>query len=158
MMFETSLVGDVETKDVLRLCPPQPFSPIAPLRNTSRHSLDSNNQRNASFSPPRNITNGSNSSPRCSTGSNFAVSRRSSNRISTTRPVATRENESPTINCIKITANKLSLIPDIVNKNTEIPSLCDPFSDVTVIQQSCVQVILSFSLGLIENSRLLITK
>ncbi|GBN67976.1 hypothetical protein AVEN_72141-1 [Araneus ventricosus] len=80
------------------LQPSQPGSPIPPLRNTSRHSQDSNNQRKTPFSHSRNITNGSNSSPRGATGSNFADSSRSSNSISTTRPVATRDNEFPTIN------------------------------------------------------------
>ncbi|GBN39306.1 hypothetical protein AVEN_54361-2-1, partial [Araneus ventricosus] len=76
-----------------------------------------------------NRTNGTNSSPGGATGSNSADSRRGSNRISTTRPVTTRANESPTINCIKTDTNKRALIPAIDT---------DPCSDITVIQQSCV--------------------
>ncbi|GBN85663.1 hypothetical protein AVEN_171882-1 [Araneus ventricosus] len=102
------------------LTSPQPGSPVAPIRNTSRQSQDSNNQRNAPFSHSTNITYVSNSSPLGATGSNFADSGRSSNRISTTRPVTTRENESTTINCIKTNTNQRALIPAIINKNTEI--------------------------------------
>ncbi|GBM35631.1 hypothetical protein AVEN_244519-1 [Araneus ventricosus] len=40
------------------LPPPQPGLTIAPLRNTSRHSQDSNDQRNTPFSHSRNITDG----------------------------------------------------------------------------------------------------
>ncbi|GBM99797.1 hypothetical protein AVEN_126147-1 [Araneus ventricosus] len=112
------------------LPPPQPGSSIAPLRNLPRFSQDSNNQRNTLFSHFRNITNGSNSSPRGATGSNSADSCRSNNRISTTRPVVTRENESPTITCIKTNTNKRALIPAIINKNTEIQAFCDPCSDM----------------------------
>ncbi|GBM49290.1 hypothetical protein AVEN_23174-1 [Araneus ventricosus] len=90
------------------------------------HFQDSKNQRNTPFSRSRNITNASNSSPRGATGSNSADTRRSSNRISTTRPVATRVNESPTINCITTNTNKRALIPSIINRNTEIQALCDP--------------------------------
>ncbi|GBM74692.1 hypothetical protein AVEN_77558-1 [Araneus ventricosus] len=118
------------------LLPPQRGSPIATLRNTSCHSQDSNNQRNTPFFHSKNIPNGRNFSPRGATCSNFADSRHSSNRIST-RPVATRENESHTINCIKTNTNKRALIPAIINKNTEIQALCNPCSDIQVIQQSC---------------------
>ncbi|GBM88287.1 hypothetical protein AVEN_107832-1 [Araneus ventricosus] len=90
------------------------------------------------FSHSRNITNGSCSSPRGVTGFNFADSRRSINRISTTRPVAITEDESPTINCIKTASNKRALIPAIINENTDIEAFCDPCSDITIIQQSCV--------------------
>ncbi|GBN07286.1 hypothetical protein AVEN_58119-1 [Araneus ventricosus] len=120
------------------LPPPQRCSHIAPLRNTSRHSEDSNNQRNTPYSQSRNITEDCNSSPCGSTGSNSAHSRGSSSRVSTTRPVSTRENESPTINCIKTNTNKRAIIPTIINETTEIQALCDPCSDIAVILQSCL--------------------
>ncbi|GBN27858.1 hypothetical protein AVEN_224225-1 [Araneus ventricosus] len=107
-------------------------------RNTSLHSQDSNNQRNTPFSNSRTITIGSNSSLRGATVSNYADPRCSSNRISTTRPVITRANEFPTINCIKTITNKRAKTPAIISKNTEIKALCDPCSDIIVIQQSCV--------------------
>ncbi|GBM78768.1 hypothetical protein AVEN_7163-1 [Araneus ventricosus] len=86
----------------------------------------------------RNTANASNSSPRGATSSTYVHSFRSSNRTLTTRPVATRRNGSHTINCIKTNTNKHALKPAIINKNTEIKALCDPCSDITVIQQSCV--------------------
>ncbi|GBO03965.1 hypothetical protein AVEN_116413-1 [Araneus ventricosus] len=88
------------------------------------------------FSHSRDITNGSYSSPRGATGSNFAESCHSINRNSTARPVAIREDESPTISCIKTNTNKLALIPAIINENTAIEALCDACSDITFIQQS----------------------
>ncbi|GBN07285.1 hypothetical protein AVEN_58118-1 [Araneus ventricosus] len=63
------------------LPPPQRGSHIAPLRNTSRHSQDSNNQRNTPYSQSRNITKDCISSPRGCTGSNSADSRGSSSRV-----------------------------------------------------------------------------
>ncbi|GBM34296.1 hypothetical protein AVEN_269159-1 [Araneus ventricosus] len=90
------------------------------------------------FPHSRNTANARNFSPHCATSSTSIVSCRSSNLTSTTRPVATSTNESHNINCVKTNSNTRDLIPDIINKITEVQDLCDPCSDITVIQQSCV--------------------
>ncbi|GBM86956.1 hypothetical protein AVEN_134386-1 [Araneus ventricosus] len=95
-------------------------------------------QTNTPLPHSRNTANANNSSPRGATSSTYEHSFCSSNRTLTTRPVATKRNGSHTINCIKTNTNKRALKPAIINKNTEIQAFCDPCSDITVIQQSCV--------------------
>ncbi|GBM04582.1 hypothetical protein AVEN_93982-1 [Araneus ventricosus] len=117
-----------------QLLPPQLGFPIPPtLRNKSRFSQYSNNQSNTPFSHCGNTANASISSPCGATSSFYVDSRRSSNRTSTTRPLATRMNESHAINCIKTSTSKRALMPANINKNAEVQALCEPCADITVI-------------------------
>ncbi|GBM09871.1 hypothetical protein AVEN_241200-1 [Araneus ventricosus] len=118
----------------------------------------SNNQINTHFPHSRNITNASNSSPRGATSSTSVVSSFSSNRTSTTKPVATRTNESHTINCIKTNTNKHALIPAIINKIPKFKPSVIHAQISQLFNSLTFQLILSFSRGLMESSRLLITK
>ncbi|GFX64540.1 uncharacterized protein TNCV_2811651 [Trichonephila clavipes] len=70
---------------------------------------------------------------------NSSDSRRNSNsnRNSTSGRNATT-NPSNSVNCIKTQTNKRALIPVMINNSIEIQVLCDPYADITIIQQSCI--------------------
>ncbi|GFR24708.1 uncharacterized protein TNCT_504021 [Trichonephila clavata] len=84
-------------------------------------------------------TNHDNNTQRGTTNLNSSDSRRNnySYRISTPGKSAIA-NTSNSLSCIKTQTNKRTLIPVMINNNIEIQALCDPSTDITIIQQSCV--------------------
>ncbi|GFS97993.1 uncharacterized protein TNCV_2019271 [Trichonephila clavipes] len=96
-------------------------------------------QTNAPLLSSSGSINHGNNTQRGTTNLNSSDSRRNSNsnRISTSGRNATT-NPSNSVNCFKTQINKRALIPVVINNSIEIQALCDPYADITIIQQSCI--------------------